>query len=164
MNRSAKPRPRSPEGTPVKRNRFIKLVGATKSLNRELEHKARTLASWKGYTTNLTHPTPALGAYHQLWQIEKSFRMSKSDLAARPIYHRKHDSIEAHLNVVFAALAVARWLEAATGTTIRQHVRTLRRYRTITIQAGDHILTAEDPLHPDHITWLNAIHQHSPIH
>jgi hypothetical protein len=36
-------------------------------------------------------------AYHRLWHIEKSFRMSKHDLQARPIYARKRDSIEAHL-------------------------------------------------------------------
>jgi hypothetical protein len=47
-----------------------------------------------------------LGAYHQLWQIEKSFRMSKSDLRARPIYHHKRESIEAHL---FAIAVVAFW-------------------------------------------------------
>jgi hypothetical protein len=40
---------------PAKRNRFIKLTGATKSVNRELEAKARGLA---GYTTNLTAATP----------------------------------------------------------------------------------------------------------
>ena len=49
-----------------------------------------------------------LGAYHQLWQVEKSFRMSKSDLRARPIFHHKRESIEAHLTIVMAALAVAR--------------------------------------------------------
>ena len=51
----------------------------------------------KGYVTNLRAPTPeyVLDAYHQLWQIEKSFRMSKSDLRARPIYHHKRESIEA---------------------------------------------------------------------
>lgn len=42
----------------IKRNRFIKLVGAEKSLNLELEYKARTLAGWKGYITNIEHPTP----------------------------------------------------------------------------------------------------------
>jgi hypothetical protein len=56
-----------------------------------------------------------IGAYHQLFQIEKSFRMAKSDLQARPIYHRKRDSIEAHLTIVLAALAVSRWLEHQTG-------------------------------------------------
>ena len=72
---------------PVKRNRFIALTGAQKSVNRELEAKARTLAGWKGYITNLATPTPeyVIGAYHQLWQVEKSFRMSKSDLKARPV-------------------------------------------------------------------------------
>jgi hypothetical protein len=39
---------------PFKRNRFIKLTGATKTVNRELEAKNRVLAGWKGYTTNLT--------------------------------------------------------------------------------------------------------------
>ena len=52
----------------------------------------------------------------------KSFRMSKHDLQARPIYHRKRDSIEAHLTIVFAALAVSRWIEATTGWSIRKFV------------------------------------------
>jgi hypothetical protein len=43
-------------------------------------------------------PTPELviEAYRRLFQIEKSFRMAKSDLAVRPIYHCTRDSIEAH--------------------------------------------------------------------
>jgi transposase len=45
--------------------------------------------------------------HSKLWQIEKSFRMSKTDLRARPIYHHKRESIEAHLTIVFAALAVS---------------------------------------------------------
>jgi hypothetical protein len=39
--------------------------------------------------------------------LEKSFRMAKSDLQARPIYHRIRDSIGAHLTIVFAALAIS---------------------------------------------------------
>ena len=70
------------------------------------------------------------------WNIEKSFRMSKSDLRARPIYHRKRDSIEAHLTIVFAALAVTRFIEDRTGWSIRKFVRTARRYRTVQIRAG----------------------------
>lgn len=147
--------------TAVKRNRFVRLDGGKKSINLELEAKARTLAGWKGYITNLPDPTAemVIGAYHQLWQVEKSFRMSKSDLRARPIYHHKRDSIEAHLTIVFAALAVARWLETSTGVSIKQLVKTLRRYRTIDIQAGDQTVTAEDPL-PDNVTQLlDRIHQ-----
>jgi hypothetical protein len=89
--------------------------------------------------------------------LEKSFRMSKSDLQARPIYHRKRDSIEAHLTIVFAALAVSRWIENKTGWSIRKFVRTTRRYRTIEIQAGDHTITAAEPLPTDLRQALGAI-------
>ena len=75
--------------------------------------------------------------------------MSKSDLQARPVYHRKRDSIEAHLSIVFAALAVTRWIEARTGWSTRKFVRTARRYRTIEIQAGRPTITAADPLPDD---------------
>jgi hypothetical protein len=150
---------------PVKRNRFIALDGAVKSVNRELEAKARTLAGIKGYKTNLAatpdgEPVTAdfvISSYHELWRIEKSFRMSKSDLQARPVYHRKRDSIEAHLSVVFAALAVTRWIEACTGWSTRKFVKTARRYRTIQIQAGRQTITAADPIPDDFRQALDAI-------
>ncbi|MGH3928333.1 MAG: IS1634 family transposase, partial [Pseudonocardiaceae bacterium] len=151
---------------PVKRNRFIQLSGATKTVNRALEAKARALAGIKGYVTNLADPTPefVIGSYHRLFHIEKSFRMSKHDLQARPIYHRKRDSIEAHLTIVFAALAVSRWIENATDWSIKKFVRTTRRYRTIQIQAGEHTITAADPLPNDLHTALDAIRQHDSAH
>jgi Transposase DDE domain len=145
---------------PVKRNRFVQLTGGTKSINRGLETKARALAGLTGYITNLEAPTAeyVMAAYHQLWQIEKSFRMSKSDLRARPIYHHKRDSIEAHLTIVFAALAVTRWLERQTGWSTKKFITALRRYHTIDIQAGDQIVTAEDPLPDDIRTILDLLH------
>ena len=99
-----------------------------------------------------------IGAYSRLLQVEKSFRMSKTDLAARPIYHHTRESIEAHLTIVFAALAVSRWIENTTGWSIKRFVTTARRYRTITIQAGHHSITAADPIHDDLHAALNAIH------
>jgi hypothetical protein len=150
---------------PVKRNRFVQLSGGTRTVNRELEQKARSLAGLKGYVTNLRacpDGTPVtaefvIGAYHQLFQIEKSFRMAKSDLQARPIYHRKRDSIEAHLSIVFAAMALSRWIEQRTGWSIRKFVKTARRYRTIQIQAGDHVITAADPVPDELHQALDAI-------
>lgn len=136
---------------PVKRNRFVKLTGGDKTINRDLEAKARAVAGLKAYITNMADPTPefVIGAYHQLWHVEKSFRMSKHDLRARPIYHRKRDSIEAHLSIVFAALAITRLIETRTGWSIKKFVRTTRRYRTVQIRAGKHLITAADPLPPD---------------
>ncbi len=121
-------------------------------MNRTLEAKARTLAGWKGYSTNLTTVGPdfVISAYHRLLEIERSFRMSKHDLAARPIFHRTRASIEAHLTIVFAALAVSRLIEARTGWSIRRVVQTARRYRTVHIHAGGRLLTAADPV-PDEL-------------
>ena len=68
-----------------------------------------------------------IGAYHRLLQIGKPFRMFKHDLQARPGCHQKCDPIEAHLTIVFAALAVSRWIEDRTGWSIRKFVRTARR-------------------------------------
>lgn len=135
----------------VKRNRFIKLDGATKSINRQLEEKARSLAGIKAYVTNLPDATPeqVIGAYHNLYKIEKAFRMAKSDLAVRPVYHHLRESIEAHLTIVFAAMAVAHFIEAATGWSIKKFVTTARRYRTTWIKIGSQTLPAIKPLPDD---------------
>jgi hypothetical protein len=158
--------------TPVKRNRFVQLSGGSRKVNRALEEKARSLAGIKGYVTNLAacpDGTPitadfVIGAYHQLFEIEKSFRMSKHDLQARPIYHHLRDSIEAHLTIVFAALAASRWTENTTGWSIRRFVRTARRYKTIEIQAGAHTITAADPLPGDLRDALDHIYGRSGAH
>jgi hypothetical protein len=157
---------------PVKRNRFITLADGQNSVNRALEAKARRLAGLKGYTTNLAacpDGTPVtakfvISAYHDLWRIEKSFRMSKHDLQARPVYHHQRESIDAHLTIVFAALAVSRWIEQATGWSIKKFVKTARRYRTIQIQAGNHILTAADPLTSELHEILGRIHRDPSAH
>jgi transposase len=80
--------------------------------------------------------------------VKGSFRMSNHDLQARPIYHHKRESIDAHLNIVFAALAVSHWIEHQTGWSIKKFIRTARRYRTVQIRAGQQTLTAGD-LIPD---------------
>jgi hypothetical protein len=146
--------------TAIKRNRYVRLTGATKTVDRALETKNRALAGIKGYVTNLPNPNPAdvIAAYSRLLNVEHSFRMSKTDLAARPIYHHTRESIEAHLSIVFAALAVSRWTENTTNWSIKKFVTTARRYRTITIQAGDHTITAADPVPEELRTALTAIH------
>jgi hypothetical protein len=102
-----------------------------------------------------------IGSYRRLFEIERSFRMAKSDLQARPVHHHLRDSIEAHLTIVFAALAVSRWIEAQSGWSIRRFVKTARRYRTIQIQAGPHAITAAAPILDDLRQALNAINSAS---
>jgi hypothetical protein len=69
------------------------------------------------------------------------------DSCACPVPRR--DSIEAHLTIVFAALAVSRWIEQVTGWSVKKFVRTARRCRIIEIQVGPHTITAAESLPDD---------------
>ena len=74
-----------------------------------------------------------ISSYHDLWHVEQSFRMSKTDLQARPMFHHQRDAIEAHLTIVFAALAVARYVQDQTGLSLKKIIQTLRPLRTARI-------------------------------
>jgi hypothetical protein len=117
--------------------RFVKNAGGTPALDEKALARARKLAGLKGYVTNLPAavmpPAEVISCYHDLWHVEQSFRMSKTDLAARPMFVRKHDAIEAHLTIVFTALAVAREAQDRTGLAIRNVIRQLRPLRSATI-------------------------------
>ncbi len=111
--------------------KFLSVKMEEKHLNQTLIDKAKALAGIKGYVANLAIPDEqVISSYHQLWHVEKSFRMGKSDLKARPIFHHKRDSIEAHLTLVLAALAIVRAIEARTGISIKRFVNTLRPIRS----------------------------------
>ena len=66
----------------------------------------------KGYVTNTTLSIEKIVEhYGHLWQIEKAFRISKTDLRVRPIFHYKRRRIEAHLTISFVAYAIWKELE-----------------------------------------------------
>jgi transposase len=139
------------DGTcPMRRDRFVKITGGDKGVDWALVERARQLAGLKGYVTNLRTSTmdgaAVIAAYHDLWHVEQSFRMTKSDLRARPVFHHQRDAIEAHLTVVFAALAVARHLQDATGTSIKKIIQTLRAARSATININGQRLTLDPDL------------------
>ena len=108
------------------------------------------MAGLKGYVTNIDDDLPPRGeviaGYHDLWHVEQSFRMSTTDLAARPMFHHTRDAIEAHLTVVSAALAVARYLQNGTGLSIKKIVQTLRPLQQITVRIAGCEHVAVDPL------------------
>jgi len=92
-------------------------------INNELIEKRRLLLGIKGYCTNLSQnqhsDQDVIHQYHKLWQIEQTFRMSKFDLQARPIFHQKEDAIKAHLLICFVALIVEKYLEIRTKSSLR---------------------------------------------
>jgi len=103
------------------RFRFVKTFGRKPSLNTKLLTKAEKLEGIKGYLTNTDLPeTVIINRYHDLWRIEYSFRITKSDLEARPIFHRLDETIKAHLIIVFADFAISKYLEIKTGMSIKR--------------------------------------------
>ena len=72
--------------------RFVKSAGGARVLDETALARARRVAGLKGYVTNIPatvmNPDHVIGAYHDLWHVEQSFRMSKTDLAARPMFSR----------------------------------------------------------------------------
>nr|WP_245934127.1 IS1634 family transposase [Branchiibius hedensis] len=148
-----------------KKPRFVKTVDGTTELNQSALERARRLVGLKGYVTNIPKATmPAaevIAKYHDLWQVEASFRMSKTDLRARPISHHDRDAIEAHLTIVFAALALSRHLQQQTGLSIRKIVRTLRPLQQITVRIAGHEVIAQDQLTPAAAEILDALQANS---
>lgn len=114
---------------------------------------ARLLVGLKGYVTNipatLMAPSEVIGSYHDLWHVEQSFRMSKTDLRARPMFHRTREAIEAHLTVVFTALAVSYLVQHRSGLAISNVVKRLRPLRSATIAITGTLHTFPPELDPD---------------
>lgn len=106
------------------------------SLNKNLLQKSEQLEGLKGYLTNATYLTDQeiIDKYSQLWQVEKSFRISKSDLKARPIFHTAKEKIEAHLLIVFTALAIIRLAEMTTKISCAKILEKLNPVKQIIIE------------------------------
>lgn len=99
-------------------NKYLKLEGEIKVVIDE--EKFKDDAKWdglKGYLTNTSlDKETVLSYYRQLWQIEKTFRITKTDLRIRPIYHYKKRRIESHICIAFAACKVYKELERQLQT------------------------------------------------
>lgn len=148
--------------------RFVKTSNGTRTLDEAALARARRLAGLKGYVSNISAEVmPAdevIGSYHDLWHVEQSFRMSKTDLRARPLFGRKRDAIEAHLTIVFTALAVSREAQARTGLSIRNLTRTLRALRSATIAINGTTHTFPPAIPTDQQAILKALQGRTLTH
>ena len=94
-------------------NKFLDMDGSTTvSINYD---RIREDAKWdglKGYLTNTDIPmSDVVTAYHSLWNVEKAFRIAKSKIEIRPMFHFTRRRIEAHICICFVALKVYKELE-----------------------------------------------------
>jgi transposase len=95
-------------------------------LNDALIEKTKKLLGIKGYYTNLDESTAdnetIMKHYHELYRVEQAFRISKSDLQTRPIFHYKEEPIKLHILICFMALVVSKHIELKTEISIRKFV------------------------------------------
>ncbi len=122
-------------------NKYLKLDGELK-VSLDLS-KLEADSKWdglKGYVTNTTLTNDEIiENYNHLWKIEKAFRISKTDLKIRPIYHRLQSRIEAHICIAFAAYKVYKELERQlkvkqTSLSAEQAIEIAKTIYTIKIE------------------------------
>ena len=146
------------------RLKFVKTSGNSYALNTALLAKTQKLEGIKSYLTNTTlPPSEVISRYRNLWSIEKAFRITKSDLQARPIFHRLDETIKAHLVIVFAGLAISKFIEIKTAFSIHKALKIAQKMLThkvtnsITGESDWISTTIEDPTLLDQINTLNSL-------
>ncbi|MBP9749719.1 MAG: IS1634 family transposase [Candidatus Pacebacteria bacterium] len=126
----------------MRRAKFVSAEGGTVSLNEGLIADRKKLLGVKGYYTNLKSVSDVdiIAHYHSLWHVEQAFRVAKSDIASRPIFHHKVDSIKAHMLICVMALAISKYIEIKSNQSIRS---VLDLCRTVTDAILVHRTTGE---------------------
>lgn len=116
----------------IKQAKFLKNKENKKKeqiLNIKLIEKTKLLLGIKGYYTNLIDEKnkTIIDNYHNLWQVEQAFRIAKSDLQTRPIYHFKRQTIEAHILMCFMALSLCKYMELKTKKSTKVIIKLLKQ-------------------------------------
>ena len=121
-------------------NKYLKLTG---EVNIEIDYtKFSNDQHWdglKGYVTNTSlRSKQVIESYNNLWKIEKAFRISKTDLKIRPIYHRVRERIEAHICISFVSYVLYKDLERVlskhTTISIKKAIKQINRMQEIMVK------------------------------
>ncbi len=147
--------------TSSRRPRFVKGSRGDLSLDKTALSRARAAAGIKGYVTNMTATqmgaAETVASYRSLWHVEQSRRMSKHDPKARPVFHHQRNSSEAHLTTIMAALAVAHYLQDATGTSIKRIIHTLQPLQSVEAPIAKYTITAQPQLTAEAADIITAV-------
>jgi len=143
--------------------KFLKNLNKTKTIiNEELIEKTKLLLGIKGYYTNLNKENneTIIKQYHNLWRVEKSFRMAKSDLQTRPIYHFKNNAIRSHILICFMALAVGTYMELSAKISLQKILKLTKEAVEVKIKdiiTGD-LITIQPELSTELQELLKKLH------
>ncbi|MCF8379331.1 MAG: IS1634 family transposase [Bacteroidales bacterium] len=125
-------------------NKYLKMEG---ELSIQIDYtKFESDCKWdglKGYITNTRlKGKQVIDNYNNLWKIEKAFRISKTDLKIRPIYHRLKERIEAHICISFVSYVLFKDLERillqTSNISINKAIKAINKmYEIIVPLPGD---------------------------
>ena len=120
--------------TKLKKLRFLKNDKTKFFLDTDQINRSRELLGLKGYVTNLNLSNQEIiDYYHNLFKIEHAFRIAKSDLEVRPIFHHKENSIRNHVLICFMALSISTFLELKTQMSIKQVLKHLKSVTDLSV-------------------------------
>ena len=106
--------------------KFTQTKNQKLELNEAQIEKTKKLLGLKGYYTNLKaldmSNQQIMERYHELYKVEQAFRIAKSDLQTRPIFHFKEQPIKLHILICFMALVVTKHIELKAGISIRKFI------------------------------------------
>jgi transposase len=129
-------------------NKYLKMEG---ELSIKIDYtKFENDCIWdgrKGYITNTKlNGEQVIDSYNNLWKIEKAFRISKTDLKIRPIYHRIRERIEAHICISFVSYVLFKDLERIltlnTNISIKKAIKAINKmYEIVVPLPGERIHT-----------------------
>lgn len=122
--------------TKLKKLKYLKNTESSFLVDEDLIIKNTKLLGIKGYSTDLELTNKEIiDHYHSLFKIEHAFRISKSDLEVRPIFHHKEASIKNHILLCFMALCISVYLELKTKISIKEIVHRLRNVTDIHLES-----------------------------
>lgn len=145
-------------------------VNLTNDCKLEIDHnKLEQEALYDGYfafRTNIENPDTKeiLTSYRGLWQIEQTFRIAKSNLDIRPVYHYNPSRIKAHFIICYTALALVRHVEYTlkinqANITLEQMHLLLDKMRKVKIQdSNNQIFELLENPPPELITIYQKLH------
>jgi transposase len=144
-------------------NKYLKMEGEIKiDIDYEKFKNDSTWDGLKGYITNTSLTgTEVIDNYNNLWKIEKAFRISKTDLKIRPIYHRLQDRIEAHICISFVSYLLHKELETAlnrsnSNISINKAIKAINRMYEIVIDKHKRILLKNNETQQKIIEVVNS--------
>ena len=142
-------------------NKFLKMEGnTTVEINRDMIEQDAVWDGLKGYLTNTTlPPNQVLAAYHNLWNVEHAFRIAKSKIEVRPMFHFTKKRIEAHICICFVALKVYKELDRllklnSIGLSVDKVIKLAKTVTTISVYL---------PKNKEHLTKTMLLKRHKTI-